>query len=73
MKNLKKKNVLITGSTSGIGLEIGKAFLENDCNVIFTGRNDKKITYKNSHFFKCDLTIENQIENLYKFTKRIFN
>ena len=47
--------------------------MENDCNVIFTGRNDKKITYKNSHFFKCDLTIENQIENLYKFTKRIFN
>ena len=44
MKNVKEKNVLVTGSSKGIGLEIGKTFLQNDCNVIFTGRNKKKLT-----------------------------
>ena len=31
----KNKNVLITGSSSGIGNVIGKKFLENKSNVIF--------------------------------------
>lgn len=73
MKSFKKKNVLVTGSSRGIGLEIGKTFLQNDCNVIFTGRNDKKLTYKNSHFFKCDLTDYTHIENLFEFTNEIFD
>ena len=73
MKSLKKKNVLITGSSRGIGLEIGKTFLQNDCNVIFTGRNDKKLTFKNSHFFKCDLTDYTHIEKLFEFTNEIFD
>ena len=73
MKNVKKKNVLVTGSSRGIGLEIGKTFLQNDCNVIFTGRNKKKLVYKNSYFFKCDLTDETNINELFDFTNKIFN
>jgi 3-hydroxybutyrate dehydrogenase len=34
---MKKQNVLITGSTSGIGLGIAKAFAEKGCNIIFNG------------------------------------
>ena len=73
MKSLKKKNVLVTGSSRGIGLENEKTFLQNDCNVIFTGRNDKKLTFKNSHFFKCDLTDYTHIEKLFEFTNEIFD
>ncbi|MDC3063354.1 SDR family oxidoreductase [Alphaproteobacteria bacterium] len=73
MKNLKNKNVLVTGSSSGIGLEIGKSFLQNDCNVVFTGRNKKNLAYKNSYFFKCDLTDDNHIKSLFEFTNKIFN
>ncbi len=73
MKDLKNKNVLVTGSSNGIGLEIGKSFLKNDCNVIFTGRNKKKISYKKSYFFKCDLTDDNNIKSLFEFTNKIFN
>ena len=73
MKNVKKKNVLVTGSSRGIGLEIGKTFLQNDCNVIFTGRNKKELIYENSYFFKCDLTDETNINKLFDFTNKIFN
>jgi 3-hydroxybutyrate dehydrogenase len=34
---MKKQTVLITGSTSGIGLGIAKAFAEKGCNIIFNG------------------------------------
>lgn len=71
--DLKNKNVLVTGSTRGIGYAIGKSFLENDCNVIFTGRKKKDLSFKNSYFFKADLTIQNDIDNLLKYSKKIFN
>jgi 3-hydroxybutyrate dehydrogenase len=31
------KNVLVTGSTSGIGLSIAKAFAQQGCNIVFNG------------------------------------
>ena len=37
--SLTDKNVLITGSTRGIGFEIAKRFHEEGCNVIINGRN----------------------------------
>lgn len=40
---LKNKTALVTGGTSGIGLEITKAFLRSGASVVFTGRNEKKI------------------------------
>lgn len=41
--DLKNKTILITGGGAGIGLEAAKQFLENDANVIITGRNQEKL------------------------------
>lgn len=40
---LSGKTAIITGATSGIGKAIGIAFLHSEANVIFTGRNQKKL------------------------------
>lgn len=40
---LKGRTALITGGTSGIGLAIANTFLLNGCDVIITGRNEKKL------------------------------
>ncbi|AYN03544.1 SDR family oxidoreductase [Flavobacterium sp. 140616W15] len=41
--DLKNKTILITGGGAGIGLEAAKQFLENNANVIITGRNQEKL------------------------------
>lgn len=43
MKNLKNKNVLITGGTSGIGSACAYSFAEAGCNLIITGRNKEAL------------------------------
>ena len=42
-KLLENRTALVTGGTSGIGLEIVKAFLRSGSSVVFTGRNKGKI------------------------------
>lgn len=41
MNTLKNKTALVTGSTSGIGLEIAKKLAENGANVVLNGFGDK--------------------------------
>lgn len=43
---LDKKRVLISGSTSGIGLGIAEAFLKEGALVCITGRNGDKLSYE---------------------------
>lgn len=40
---LNKKNILITGGSSGIGFAIAKACINAGANVVITGRNKKKL------------------------------
>ena len=37
------KTVLITGSSSGIGLDVARAFLDSGSNVVINGRNPEKL------------------------------
>lgn len=73
-----KKNVLITGASSGIGKATAKMFIENGANVWVTGRSlDKLIALKkelkndNFNYFVSDTSnisdIEKMVENFRSF------
>jgi NAD(P)-dependent dehydrogenase (short-subunit alcohol dehydrogenase family) len=40
----KKKTVIVTGSSSGIGLDIARAFLERGANIVLNGRNSENLS-----------------------------
>lgn len=64
--NATNNTILITGGTSGIGLELGKAFLKQGNKVILLGRNEKKLEKLNTQGFttiKCDLQDQKEIES----------
>ena len=41
---MKKKIILVTGATSGIGEGCARRFAEGGYNVIITGRNEEKLS-----------------------------
>lgn len=68
----KNKNVLITGSSQGIGYSIAKVLSEKNYNVIITGRNNKKLekisnTIPVCGFYNIDLCTQEAPKKLYDF------
>lgn len=68
---LKNSTILITGGTSGIGLELVKQLTEQGANVIVTGRNldalnATKKQFPKIHTFQSDVSKPQDIEQLYK-------
>jgi NAD(P)-dependent dehydrogenase (short-subunit alcohol dehydrogenase family) len=72
---MKNKNVLITGSTAGIGLETAKALAKQGANVYIHGRNKEKAQKaveeviaasgnKNVFFFIADLSKQKEVRRL---------
>jgi short-subunit dehydrogenase len=70
------KTVLITGASSGIGLELAKIFADNHFNLILVARNLSKLqelekickTAKNQiHVFSCDLSKPNSATEVFNF------
>lgn len=68
------KNVVITGSTRGLGFFMGKEFLKAGCNVTFSGRKAapsedlKSLSdqYKDRLFYvQCDVREKSSVENLW--------
>jgi uncharacterized oxidoreductase len=69
--NLTNNTILITGGTSGFGLEFTKQLLDLDNEVIITGRNqdslDKtKKLFPKVHTFRSDVSDPEAIRTLYK-------
>lgn len=66
---IKGKNVAITGASTGIGLEILKLLLENDCHVAACARHIEKINIKNDNLFlcKCDVSKKDDIDSFFDF------
>ena len=66
---LVEKIILITGGTSGLGYATVKK-LEN-CKIILTYNNNalkaESMKSENIDVFKCDMTSENDIKNLYNY------
>lgn len=63
----KRRNVLVTGSSSGIGLRITKAFAKKNYRVIACSRRkdlmEKELSeFKNIHIFSLDLSNPQNIE-----------
>ena len=67
VKRLQEKVVVITGATSGIGLEIAKYSISQGAEVVISGRREdegKKIVKElgdRCRFIKCDVLYEDQI------------
>ena len=68
------KNVVITGSTRGVGLCMAKEFLNAGCNVTVSGKSEKsfekakmELADLSDHvlYIPCNVRIKSELENLW--------
>lgn len=75
------KTVLITGATSGIGLELALLYARAGYNLILVSRNpnrpdsvcrqlQEKYPQQDIRYYPCDLSKNNQVQDLYKEIQR---
>ncbi len=75
--DLKNSTILITGGTSGIGLEFVKQLTDLGARIIVTGRNPDALTETKKKFpsvytFQSDVSNPKDIEQLYKDVTQLF-
>jgi short-subunit dehydrogenase len=70
------KNILITGGTSGLGLELVKHYLSKSYNVYTTGRDLKNVVYSNErfHFMAVDFSDLSRVaEVIYHLNEQVIS
>ncbi len=78
MTDFADKVVIVTGSSSGIGLEIGLAALETGARVIFCSRNienniPQKLSGKKNYFIKnVDVGNEESVSKFFEYIEKEF-
>lgn len=77
------KNIVITGSTRGIGFALANAFLKNGCRVVISGRQSKNVKHAVQKLaadfsqdqvagFPCDVTRFDEVKLLWENASRQF-
>ena len=77
-QRLENKVAIVTGSTSGIGLETAKLFLNEGARVVISGRREEigknleKLLGSKCKFIRCDVLVEEEISYLINEGQRLF-
>ena len=77
--DFRNKNVIITGASGGIGSKISEKMKGLGAKILISGTNEQKLKNlatsfeENINYIKCDLRNINDIENLIKESKQLFN
>lgn len=69
-KDLKNKNVIITGGVGFLGTQIVNAFIKSKSNIFVLDIKKKK-NRKNLKYFNCDITDEKQIKEAFLKIKKV--
>ena len=67
--NLQGKNVVLTGASSGIGLELTKLLLQKGCRVAACARRIENADIKDANYFpyKCDTSKKEELDGFFDF------
>jgi len=65
---LNNQIAVVTGVSKGIGLEVVKLLIEKGTVVAGWGRNAPDFQHENFHFFTCDVSKEDSVENAFQET-----
>lgn len=69
---LKDKIAIVTGAASGIGLEVAKALIQDDCVVVFADVNEVKIedvcSNQRAYYKHTDLSVKESCKELVDYT-----
>ncbi len=65
----RNKKVVVTGGSSGIGLELVRELLKDGCQVVAASRTmeNSKINHEKLHKKNCDVSLQGDIDELFDF------
>ncbi|SHE37844.1 SDR family NAD(P)-dependent oxidoreductase [Caloramator proteoclasticus] len=72
--NLMGKNIILTGASSGIGLELLYMMSQKGCKIIAVSRDVDKIPKINNVYpYQCDVSNKEELDKLFDFALELFD